>query len=173
LLRHQLHPGDNTTPDRQYIDVLHHKVPLTMPNIATVLRAEILRLAGRAARAAVAPVQRASAAHRRQLAALKRQVAALQKELQTKRDASAAAATPKPEADAVRFQARGLISLRRRLGLGAADFGKLVGVSGQSVYHWESKKTTPRKEQVAAIAAVRSLGKRQALAKLALLPKRK
>jgi DNA-binding transcriptional regulator YiaG len=61
-----------------------------------------------------------------------------------------------------RFVAKGLVSLRKRLGLSAADLARLVGVSMQSVYNWEHKKATPRKEQVSAIGALRSLGKREA-----------
>jgi DNA-binding transcriptional regulator YiaG len=140
-----------------------------MSNIATALRSEIVRLSSKSARQYVAPVQRMTVSHRHQIAALKRQVAALQKELKTQRAASSAAAVETPEPDSVRFVAKGLVSLRRRLGLSADDFGKLVGVSGQSVYNWEAKKTTPRKEQVAAIAAMRSIGKRQANARLALM----
>jgi hypothetical protein len=36
----------------------------------------------------------------------------------------------------VRFVADGLKSQRSRLGLSAADYGRLVGVSAQSVYNW-------------------------------------
>jgi transcriptional regulator with XRE-family HTH domain len=48
------------------------------------------------------------------------------------------------------------------LGLSAVDLARLLGVSMQSVYNWEHKKATPRKEQVAAIAALRSIGKKEA-----------
>jgi DNA-binding transcriptional regulator YiaG len=58
--------------------------------------------------------------------------------------------------------AKGLKSHRARLGLSAADFGKLVGVSGKSVYAWESGSSAPRRAQLARIAAVRALGKREA-----------
>jgi transcriptional regulator with XRE-family HTH domain len=62
-----------------------------------------------------------------------------------------------------------------RLGLSAADLARLLGVSMQSVYNWEHKKATPRKEQVAAIAALRSVGKKEARQRLDLAsrPKRR
>jgi hypothetical protein len=41
-----------------------------------------------------------------------------------------------------------------------------VGVSGLTIYHWESGKAKPRRRQMPAIAAIRSLGKREALARL-------
>jgi hypothetical protein len=42
-------------------------------------------------------------------------------------------------------------------------------VSPLTIYHWEHNKTRPRKEQFAALVALRGLGKREAQAKLALL----
>jgi DNA-binding transcriptional regulator YiaG len=61
-----------------------------------------------------------------------------------------------------RFVAKGLVSLRKRLGLSAADLARLLGVSTQSVYNWEHKKASPRKVQVTAIAALRSVSKKEA-----------
>ena len=58
---------------------------------------------------------------------------------------------------------------RERLGFSAADYAKLVGVSPVTIYNWEHGKSRPRKEQLAALAAVRGIGKREALAKLELL----
>jgi DNA-binding transcriptional regulator YiaG len=44
--------------------------------------------------------------------------------------------------------------------------GALLGVSAQTVYNWEAGKARPRQQQLAAIAAVRKLGKRDVKAKL-------
>ena len=55
---------------------------------------------------------------------------------------------------------------RRRLKLSAADFGKLLGVSGLTIYNWEQGTTRPRKHHLAALVAVREMGRREALAKL-------
>jgi transcriptional regulator with XRE-family HTH domain len=59
-----------------------------------------------------------------------------------------------------------LRSLRARLGLSAPQLARLLGVSEQSVYNWETKKATPRKEQLNAIIAMRGIGKREAHARL-------
>ena len=59
-------------------------------------------------------------------------------------------------------------SQRERLGFSAADYAKLVGVSELTIYNWEQGKTRPRKEQLAALVAVRGIGKREALVKLEL-----
>ena len=64
------------------------------------------------------------------------------------------------------FSAKGFQALRSRLELSAADFGKLLGVSAQSIYNWESEKARPRAEQIAKLAALRSLGKREVAARL-------
>ena len=60
----------------------------------------------------------------------------------------------------------GFAALRKKLGLSATDMGKLIGVSGQSVYHWETGKTKPRASQLLAISAVRKMGKKEVAAKL-------
>ena len=38
-----------------------------------------------------------------------------------------------------------------------------------TIYNWEKGKTRPRKEQIAALVAVRGIGKREALRRLELL----
>jgi len=66
----------------------------------------------------------------------------------------------------LRFRAKGFAALRKKLGISAAEMGKLLEVSAQSVYHWESGKTKPRVRQLEAISAVRKMSKREILAKL-------
>ena len=73
----------------------------------------------------------------------------------------------------VRFTATGLRSQRKRLGLSAADYAQLVGVSAQSIYNWEREIARPRKEQIAVLAALRGMGKREAQARLRQLAKQK
>jgi DNA-binding transcriptional regulator YiaG len=58
---------------------------------------------------------------------------------------------------------------RRRTGLSAADYAKLVGVAPLTIYNWEHHKSRPRQEQFNALVALRGLGKREAHAKLELL----
>ena len=77
-----------------------------------------------------------------------------------------AATAADEEATSFRFSAKSLISQRRRLGLSAADCGLLVGASGLSIYKWEGGQARPRAKFLAAIAALRSMGKKEAAAKL-------
>jgi DNA-binding transcriptional regulator YiaG len=58
---------------------------------------------------------------------------------------------------------------RRRTGLSAADYAKLVGVSPLTIYNWEHGKSRPRGGQLASIVAIRGLGKREAQVKLGLI----
>jgi DNA-binding transcriptional regulator YiaG len=113
----------------------------------------------------------ASAAYRRGIAALKRQVIALERKSTVLAKLTAAAVNaPTALADKpVRFVAKGLRTLRTRLGLSAKQLSLLLGVSEQSVYNWENKKATPRKEQLAAIIGMRELGKREAQERLEAL----
>jgi DNA-binding XRE family transcriptional regulator len=139
-----------------------------MPNIGNVLREEILRLARKEYRNQNAATKKAAAQHRRDIAELKRQVATLQRTvsaLSNRSDRSDSVASTSNEGK-LRFVAKGLRSHRARLGLSARDLGKLVGVSAQSVYSWEAGKALPRREQIAKIAAIRIMGKREALRKL-------
>jgi len=50
--------------------------------------------------------------------------------------------------------------------ISAADYAKLVGVARLTVYNWEKGKSRPRQAQLEALAGVRGLGKREAIARL-------
>lgn len=142
-----------------------------MPNFAAQLKAEISRIARKELRAETQGFKKASAQYRSDIAALKRRVAELESTLaRLKKERK----TPAPAADeegqgALRFRADGFASLRKKLGLSAQEMASLLGVSAQSVYHWEGGKSRPRPSQLAAIAAVRKLGKREAAARLAAI----
>ena len=62
-------------------------------------------------------------------------------------------------------------SLRRKIGLSQDAFAKLVGVSSNAVYQWESKPgmLRLRDNTRAALLAVRKLGAREAKARLAAM----
>ena len=137
-----------------------------MPNFASALKEEIVRLARKELRNETEKLKKASTAHRSEIAALKRRVAALEKQLVQVSKRSAAKEVP-DAATKVRFSAKGLATHRQRLGLSAADMGALLGVSAQSIYLWEAGKTKPRQQQLDAIAALRKMGKREAQAQLA------
>jgi DNA-binding transcriptional regulator YiaG len=141
-----------------------------MPNIATALKDEILRLARKEVRKELEGLKKASGQYRSDIAALKRQVAALEKQQARldKRGPKKAAVEVEGEGTTrFRFSAPRFAKQRQKLDLSAADMGTLIGVSTQTIYHWESGKTRPRQNQLAAIAALRKMGKREIQAQLA------
>lgn len=147
-----------------------------MPNIAVVLKEEIARLARKEIRAETQEFKKASAQYRAHIAALRRRVEALERQVKRVGKATGRAA-PEPEGDddsstPRRFSAARLAAQRQKLGLSAADFATLLGVSGQSVYKWEHGESRPRARQLEAIAAVRGIGKREAQSRLEKLRER-
>jgi DNA-binding transcriptional regulator YiaG len=138
-----------------------------MPNIGSVLKAEITRLSRREVRGEIEATRKASAQQRRYIAELRRQVAKLEQQMATlqKRLNASSAPSSAPEKP-VRFVAKGLRSHRERLGLSAGDYGRLIGVSAQSIYNWEREAAQPRQAQKAALATLRGMGMREAQARL-------
>jgi hypothetical protein len=98
------------------------------PNIAAVLKEEIVRLARKEIRIETNVLRRASAQYRRDIAELKRRVSDLQHKitpLEKQVLKNVPSQTAETDADHVRFTANGLRSQRKRLGLSAANYGKL------------------------------------------------
>jgi DNA-binding transcriptional regulator YiaG len=140
-----------------------------MPNIAVTFRQEITRLARREIRSQTLTLRKSSAQFRRQIAELKRQAAKLKSEVARLARQSGKDVTPhvaKGETASVRFSAKGVISQRRRLGISAADYGKLIGVTGHTIYKWEHGTSRPRRAQLAALGSLRDLGKREVLTRI-------
>lgn len=140
------------------------------------LKKEISRIARKVVKSEIATLQSNSKAHRRHIAELRRKIDALQRDVtQLRRGAKTSSASRSASetdpATSIRFQARGLKTHRASLGLSAAKYASLVGVSGITIYKWESGQNRPRATQLRALAEVRQLGKRDALARLEALPK--
>jgi DNA-binding transcriptional regulator YiaG len=143
-----------------------------MSKIANVLKDEISRLAKKETTSGTKVLRKASAQYRRDIAQLKRTVDQLSKQvafLAQQERRRVAEDAPAGKAEGRRFSARGLKTHREKLGLSAADYARLVGVTGQTIYAWEQGKSRPRDQQLASLVSVRSLGKREALRRLELL----
>lgn len=143
-----------------------------MPNFASVLKEEIVRLARKEVRAETETLKKAVAQHRSEIAGLKRRMATLEKQAARAEKKGAGKAAPTAEgeeAPRTRFSAKRLARQRQKLGLSAAEMGALLGVSAQTVYNWEAEKSRPRQAQLAAIAALRGVGKRQVKVRLEAL----
>jgi DNA-binding transcriptional regulator YiaG len=145
-----------------------------MPNIAVVIKEEISRIARKEIRSETTVLRKVSAQYRREIAELKRQVSNLQGrisvlEKRVLRDVPTQ--VPEAEAKGVRFTAKGLLSQRKRLGLSAAEYGRLVGVTSLTIYSWEKGTSRPRKTLLPVLASIRQMGKREVHARLEQLSK--
>ncbi len=144
-----------------------------MPNIASILKSEISRVARKEIRAEVLTLKKAVGSQRKEIAALKQRAQSLEQTLRKlgrgQRAAPEPVAAEEGDSGVRRFSAKGLLSLRTRLGLSAAECGALVGASSQSIYNWEQGKARPSARHLPAIAALRGMGKREATTRLAAI----
>jgi len=141
-----------------------------MPNIASILKAEISRVARKEVRSEIETLKKASASYRSSIAELRRQLATVEKELRgvakgTRRTEKVE--QPEKEGTKRRFSAARLAAHRAKVGISAANYGQLVGVSGQTIYHWEQGKARPRAAQLERLAAVRGWDAREIAARMA------
>ena len=130
-------------------------------------------LARKEIKAETGATKQAVAQYRREIASLKRQLQKQEKKIafleNQERKRLEEPQANEEAVENVRFSARSVAAQRKRLGLSAADYAKLVGVSAVTIYSWEAGKTRPRQEQLAALVAIRGIGKREAQKRLELL----
>ena len=65
-----------------------------------------------------------------------------------------------------RFSAVRLAAHRSKLGLSAADYGRLVGMSGATIYLWEQGERRPRPEQVQQLGLLKAMSRSAILKQL-------
>ena len=143
-----------------------------MPNLAKVLHQEIRRLTRKELQAQLTVTKRTQASLRGDITELKRKLQAQQKQLADLSSQERRKPLPdvsEQELSAARFSPRSVRSHRKRLKLSADDYARLVGVSMQTIYHWEQGKSRPRKSQLAALVAIRGIGRREALKRLRVI----
>lgn len=140
-----------------------------MSSFANAIKAEIGRVARKQIRAEMSVLKKASAQYRKRIAELNRQNkelgrrVALLESRQPKKATPEATETP---AGQIRFSPKMLATHRKKLGLSAADYAKLAGVSSLTIYKWEQGKTRPRPRQLQEWASIRAMGKREAKRRL-------
>jgi DNA-binding transcriptional regulator YiaG len=144
-----------------------------MPNVMQVLRNEITRLARKEVKGSVTKVHKPTVQLKHDVAELKRTVAALMKANKIiqgvlEKIVAVQPAEAPEQTEKARITGKGIRSLRKKLRLSQAEFGRLIGVTAQAVVNME-KKNGPlavRKVTRAAILAIRGMGAREAKAKL-------
>ena len=144
-----------------------------MPNLQSVLKQEIQRLARKGVRYELEATKKAVAQHRRDIAELKRRNNALERTVrylqsrETKRLKAGPSRAAPPQG--ARFSVRSLKSQRKKSGLSQEDYASLVGVSKLTIYNWESGRTKPGENHLATLVSLRGIGKREAVNRLELL----
>lgn len=149
-----------------------------MPNVGQVLKQEFARLAKKEVRAGTTALKADSVKLKKANADLKRRIAQLEKDnrrlvaAEDKRLKEAPQVAPQ-KAEKARITAKGMRSLRKKLGLSQAGFATLLGVSSQSVQLWEKKEgaLAVRDATRAAIVSIRGIGAREAKARLEKMAK--
>lgn len=143
-----------------------------MSTIAAALRLEITRLARKEARAFAKPLHKAVRAYRRTIAELKRENARARADITKlilKMPVGVIPRVTEDEPRKTRYSAKSVVAQRKRLGLSAAEFGKLIGVTAHTIYSWEQERSRPRAAQIAAFAAIRGLRRTEAEVRLGQL----
>ena len=144
-----------------------------MPDLVGALREEIRKQARKEIRATLDRTKKLVSNHRQEIAQLKRELAAAHKRLAFLESCEKKRITDgtqkEPDTSKLRFSAKSVKSHRNRLGFSADEYGLLLGVSAQTIYQWERGKSRPRKSQLAALAEMRAIGKKEARSRLRLM----
>lgn len=152
-----------------------------MANFATVMKAEVSRLARKELRTQLEGFKKTISGLRTEVSALKKQVRQLETEAKRQGKATSRGrpgqlepvastkADAAPEISQFRFSQKGFASNRKRLGMSARDFGRLIGTTEQSIYAWERGASRPQGRFLPAIAELRGVGKREAARRLEAL----
>jgi len=146
-----------------------------MSNVVKVLKTEIARISKREAKSATQGIGKSNTWLRKTVADLKKRVLLLEKENKRlvasmkKYQGAQPEKVDQEEGKKTRFTSKGIHSLRRKLRLSQADFGKLLGTTSHAVYLWEKKDgaLNLRDKTKAAILSIRGLSAKQAREKLA------
>jgi DNA-binding transcriptional regulator YiaG len=113
-----------------------------MSTLAQTIKNEIQRISRREIGLALSKFRRDHIALKKRFAEQKSRISAIEKdnkELSKELAAFGQDSHSEQEAEHVAFYARGIKSLRRRLGLSQNDLATLVGMNRISISHWEKK----------------------------------
>jgi DNA-binding transcriptional regulator YiaG len=145
-----------------------------MSNVAKVLKAEISRISKREAKSATQGIGKANTWLRKTVADLKKRLSLLEKQnkwvtaVMMRYQVESPQKPDTEEGKKARFTSKGIRSLRSKLGLSQADFGRLLGTTRHAVYLWERKQgaLSLRDKTKAAILSIRGLSATEAKERL-------
>jgi len=147
-----------------------------MPNVMSVLRAEIRRLARKESKEAVGDLKRQVTVLRRRVAGYKKRIADVERLARAAGKGAVAggargSAAGEGAGKQIRFSPAWVKSHRKKLALSRRLYAKLVGVSAQTIMLWETGKSRPRRGALATWRAIRGKGRRELKAALAETPR--
>jgi len=132
-----------------------------VPNFAGALKGEIRRLARKEVRETVTPLKKLVAGLRRRVAQQRRLIADLERSVRRSKTQARAAEAPGSEESQIRFSPAWVKRHRKKLKMSRRVYAKLVGVSAQSIFGWESGRTRPRRAALESWRRIRGMGKRE------------
>jgi len=141
-----------------------------VPNVMSVLRAEIRRLARKETKQELSSMKKQLTQTKRLLAESRRRISEL--EVRAKhvaratRGAQAAREAEDEDGPQVRFSPKWVKKHRSKLGMSRLVYARLVGVSPQTIMGWEAGRTRPRRGALKAWRALRAKGVRELRAML-------
>ena len=151
-----------------------------MPNVMSVLRAEIRRLARKESKEAVGDLKRQVMVLRRRVAGYKKRIADVERVARAAGKGAGgfgaagrgAGAGSEGDGKQIRFSPAWVKSHRKKLSLSRRLYAKLVGVSAQTIMLWETGRSRPRRGALTTWRAIRGKGRRELKAALTETPRR-
>ena len=134
-----------------------------MPDVASVLKEEIIRLSRSEIKKQIDPLNKRVQELKKTVTQQKKQIAALEKS-QSQADKKVPDAAPpiaEEKSSSRKITVASIKAQRKRLKLSQREMGLLLAVSTMTITRWEQGKGSPRGENRDAFVALRGMGKRQ------------
>lgn len=132
-----------------------------MSNFNTVFKDEVARLARKEIKAQLEPLATTNRNLKKEISTLRQRITTLEKIAERSKKPSKRPSAPDEDQAPIRYSHKGLVAMRQKFGISQTEMGMLLGVSYQTVHHWESKHSIPRKSQLHKIAELRGKGKKE------------
>jgi len=132
-----------------------------VPNLAGVLKGEIRRLARKEVRATVMPLRKLVTTMRRRIAQQRKLLSELERASKRTVNNARAQEAPASEGTQIRFSPEWVKAHRKKVKMSRREYAKLIGVSAQSIFGWESGRTRPRRRALESWRRIRTMGLRE------------